>query len=167
MRELFLSYIGSPWFFTENRPMNVMGPINIVSMLAMAFLNIKMRNINHSNWLTFLYVHVGCSVIAFCLYGYLAIPACILWIREVKTITIDRVKYYYIRDSYGHTGGWHAPSFLDNTLDYDEIIDEIEFDKDKMSKFYSSDIPMYLGVLSTIIELIICMFIYKGYCFFP
>lgn len=39
MRELFLSYIGSPWFFSENSPMNVMGPINIVSMLAMAFLN--------------------------------------------------------------------------------------------------------------------------------
>lgn len=168
MYELFIRYIGSPWFLgNEEGSINIMAPTTVFAMVCMIILYLSMNSLNKSNFYSFCYSFVGCNVLGFMFYGYIAIPLCFLWVIHVKHITIERAKYYYIRNLYGHLGRWHEASDLDESLDYDKLIDETPFNRENMKKFYSSDISIWVGLVTSIIILIISAFVFGGYMFFP
>ena len=168
MYELFMCYIGSSWFLeNEKGPIYLMGVTTCFAMIYMVKLTVSMSNLSESNSYTFLYSFVGCNVLGFAFYGYVAMPFSIFWVIHVNQLTKERAKYYYIRELYGHTGRWHEASDIDATIDYDRLIDEITFDEEEMKKFYSSDTSAWMGWAMAIFVIFVSSIMFEGYMFLP
>ena len=165
--DYFLAYIGSRWAFVDNDIMVLIGPIGTVGFIIMAYFLVKTKNKRESDILTCTYTFLGCMLILNFLYGYIALPLSVVWVYYSKSMTKERVTYYYIRYMYGHRGGWHEASDLDECYDFEELCSKCEFDAKKMEMFYSSDKPIFIGYFLSVIVFLINCAAFKGDLFLP